>query len=186
MSRCTDAPSASRMSNAVYWKIALSAFGVRPRLEVGNALRLASMTSAARPDTTPADMLVPVSARYLVPTRSAGLLSTSALNGAAGPTILWPGATTSGLTNPSYQVGPRELQPPIVSSVRRLVPSTRSEPTVSEDGALPGDEMPPNPGSPVVLLMPLLPADETTRMPARDAAWTACTSGSSAAGSYGG
>ena len=62
----------------------------------------------------------------------------------------------------------------------------RSEPTVSDEGALPGEEMPPKPGRPVALLMPLLPADETTRMPAFDAFCTACTSGSCAAGSYGG
>ena len=52
------------MSNAVYSRIALIAFGVSAGSMPGNAVRLASMTSAARPEATPADMLVPVSARY--------------------------------------------------------------------------------------------------------------------------
>src|SRR5688572_17722676 len=186
MSRCTAWPLASRMVKAVYSKMDLIAFGVSGPPE-GNAVRLASTTSAASPETTPADMLVPVSVRYLLLLSSrVGLLSTSRLSGAAGATILWPGATTSGLTKPSYQLGPRELHAPTVSSLRRLVPSTRSEPTVSDEGALAGEEMPPKPGRPVALLMPLFPAEETTRMPAFDAAWTACTSGSSAADSYGG
>ena len=73
-----------------------------------------------------------------------------------------------------------------MSSLRRFVPSTRSEPTVRDEGALAGEEMPPKPGRPVALLMPLLPAEDTTRMPACEAFCTACTSGSSAAGSYGG
>jgi len=42
------------------------------------------MTSAARPETTPADMLVPVKVKYLVPTWSAGLFTTSVLAAAAG------------------------------------------------------------------------------------------------------
>ena len=62
-------------------------------------MRFASTTSAASPETTPADMLVPVNVRYLLLlSSSVGLLSTSVLSGAAGATILWPGAMMSGLT----------------------------------------------------------------------------------------
>ena len=54
----------------------------------------------------------------------------------------WPGARTSGLMVPSYQVGPRELNGETSSSSRAPVPFVRSEPTVNADGALPGELMP--------------------------------------------
>ena len=56
-------------------------------------------------------------------------------------------------------------------------------PTVMAEGAFPGDEIPPKPTWPLVGFVPKLPADDTTVMPARTAASTACTSGSLAAGS---
>ena len=58
--------------------------------------------------------------------------------------------------------------------------------TVSADGALAGDRMPPYPIWLVNGFTPILPAAMTTMMPARDAASTACTSGSDAAGAKGG
>src|SRR6185436_20884191 len=103
------------------------------------------------------------------------------LPGATGATSLWPGATTSGFAKPSYHVGPLELYGLTRSSERRFVPPRISAPTVSEPGAFPGDAIPPNPGRPVVLLTPKLPADDTTRMPAAVAFSAATTSGSVAA-----
>ena len=60
--RLTDWPVASCMLKAVYSKMVLIAFGVSG-FPPGNAVRFASMTSAASPETTPADMLVPVKVR---------------------------------------------------------------------------------------------------------------------------
>src|SRR5688572_14061189 len=95
----------------------------------------------------------------------------------------WPGARTSGLTKPSYHVGPRELNGDTSSSKRELEPLLRSEPTVRADGALPGELIPAYPISPVTGFSPLLPADTTTTMPAATARSTAWTRGSVAAGS---
>src|SRR5687768_18617491 len=95
MSGCSEVLVESFIVKAEYWSIAFTAFGVRVGLP-GKTSRLVSMTSAATPDATAADMLVPVRARYFVPTRSVGLLSTSVLSDAAGAIILWPGARMSG------------------------------------------------------------------------------------------
>src|SRR5687768_5239396 len=89
----------------------------------------------------------------------------------------------SGLTKPSYHVGPRELKGDTSSSARELVDLCRSDPTVRADGALPGELMPAYPISPVTGFSPLLPAETTTTMPAATARSTACTSGSVAADS---
>src|SRR5262245_59053623 len=89
----------------------------------------------------------------------------------------------SGLANPSYRDGPRELYAATRSSRRLTVSNVRKDPTEMPDGALPGDEMPPYAICPVTGCRPKLPADTTTTMPARDACSTACTSGSVAADS---
>jgi hypothetical protein len=49
---------------------------------------------------------------------------------------------TSGFRRPSYHVGPRELNGDTSSSRRDAVDLCRAEPTVSADGALPGEVMP--------------------------------------------
>ena len=49
---------------------------------------------------------------------------------------------TSGLLRPSNHVGPRELNGDTSSSLRVAVDLVRAEPTVSADGALPGEVMP--------------------------------------------
>jgi hypothetical protein len=94
-----------------------------------------------------------------------------------------PGATTSGFRNPSYHVGPRELNAETRSSSREIVSNMFVDPLVIAEGALPGDAMPAYPGSPVFLLMPKLPADTLTINPWRTAFSTACTNGSVAADS---
>src|SRR5271154_1573253 len=94
-----------------------------------------------------------------------------------------PGATTSGFGNALYHVGPRELYDAIASSLRVTVLFVSTAPTVTADGALPGERMPAYPGRPVTTFFPTLPAATTTTMPARTAASTPCTSGSLPAGS---
>ena len=105
------APLGSVIGNALRCSIALTAFGVGA---APNVVREASIISATLPLTTPAAMLVPLSARY----RSSVDWPSSCLSGSAlnrdmlpfeMPYRLCPGATTSGLTNESYHVGPREL-----------------------------------------------------------------------------
>ena len=51
----------------------------------------------------------------------------------------------SGLANPSYHEGPRELYAAMRSSPRLTVSNVRTEPTEMPDGALPGDAMPAYP-----------------------------------------
>jgi len=48
----------------------------------------------------------------------------------------------SGFANPSYQDGPRELYGAISSSPLAVVSCVLRAPTVTADGALPGDVMP--------------------------------------------
>ncbi len=151
---------------------------------------------ATTPDTTPVDMLVPDSRSgefgelgsprrpaSVSGTRLSGSVSYSFELWGTAATSRWPGASTSGFAYPSNQLGPRELYGATVSSACVAVLFRFTVPTVMADGALPGDEMPPKPTRPVVGLMPLLPADTTTTIPARTADSTASTSGSLAAGS---
>ncbi len=97
-------------------------------------------------------MLVPDSFRNALPdspvTTRPGYEAASALPGASSDGSMWPGATTSGLTRPSYHVGPRELYRDSRSSPRSAVPSWSNAPTVMAEGALPGDVMPAYPTSP--------------------------------------
>ena len=74
-------------------------------------------------------------------------------------------------------VGPRELKPAMVSSLRLVVPSVLDAPTVRTHGALPGDVMPPYWLS-AVAFRPRLPAAATTTMPASTARLAASVSGS--------
>src|SRR5262244_1016686 len=100
---------------------------------------------ATVPLTTPAAMLVPLNLTYERPpsvSRSAGKLLKSVCDELATDSSRWPGATMSGLTNPSYHVGPRELYSATTSSVRVVVSNVRVAPTVMADGAFPGELMP--------------------------------------------
>ena len=105
------------------------------------------------------------------------------LLGAATESRLCPGATKSGLANPSYHDGPRELYGATRSSPRVTVSTCATAPTVIADGALPGDAMPRVAGAPVFGFDAEVAGRTTTMMPARAACSTACTSGSVAAGS---
>ena len=66
----------------------------------------------------------------------------------------------------------------MMSSDRSAVPRVFSAPTVSANGELPGDTIPPTTGFPSSVL-PKLPAAATTRMPSSIARCTAWHSGSS-------
>ena len=79
------------------------------------------------------------------------------LPGAASETVPVPGATRSGFASKSMKVGPDELKPAIVSSLRVSVPFVLEAPTVSTHGALAGAVMPPYCSSPAAFL-PKLPA----------------------------
>ena len=89
----------------------------------------------------------------------------------------------SGLARWSSAVGPREVNAAIVSSARSTVPMWLEAPTVSTQGAFPGDVMPPYC---VWLsgLRPLFPAAATTVIPARTARSAASVSGSVVYDSY--
>src|SRR5262249_5872652 len=125
------------------------------------AVRAASITSAATPLVTAADLLVPLSrkSRATPPfpvSCQFGYWAKSELPTAAVETSWWPGATRSGFTSPSYHVGPRELYGATMSSPRVAVPRVSSAPTVIADGALPGLRIPAYPGSPVKMFLPTL------------------------------
>src|SRR5687768_9276111 len=110
-----------------------------------------SSSSATAPDTAAALMLVPDSwSRFpdVVSMTSSGCSCASVDPGASSPTILFPGATRSGLTNPSNHVGPRELYVAITSSDRCAVPLVLIAPTVIANGETPGIVMRPSSGLP--------------------------------------
>src|SRR5262245_48248115 len=113
--------------------------------------------TAMRPETTPADMLVPFSLRNLVVpvlVTSDGYSVSSVLPDASFEISACPGARMSGLPMPSYHVGPRELKGATRSSPREIVPLVTAAPTVMADGALPGDAMPAYPTTPVTGFRP--------------------------------
>src|SRR6266850_2351452 len=129
-------------------------------------------------------MLVPVRLRYglfavlTVPfSRKAAFDVYIQLPGTASETIPVPVATTSGFARKSTAVGPRELYPAILSSIRVIVPSWLYAPTVSTQGALPGAVMPPYCALPVVGFFPMFPAAVTTTMPASTQRLVASVSG---------
>src|ERR1041385_6237380 len=72
-----------------------------------------SSSSAAAPDTTAVDMLVPLNSMYAAfpgaATTRSGYVVDSALPAADADTMRLPGATRSGFSTPSTAVGPREL-----------------------------------------------------------------------------
>src|SRR5688572_3853659 len=86
---------------------------------------VACSSTARTPVTTAADMLVPDSVRNCLPEGpflwSSGYVWNRLLLGAPSDDSLWPGAMKSGLTTPSYHVGPLELYGAIVSSPRVTV-----------------------------------------------------------------
>jgi hypothetical protein len=100
------------------------------------------MTRATTPEVTPVAMLVPLSLMYGVTTSRSSGSEYNLLREFAIDTRPCPGARTSGLIRPSYHVGPRELNFETSSSVRSAVFFVRSEPTVSAEGALPGEVTP--------------------------------------------
>ena len=99
------------------------------------------------------------------------------LPGAASETVPVPGATRSGFESKSMKVGPDELKPAIVSSLRVSVPLVLDAPTVSTHGALAGAVMAPYCSWPWAFL-PMLPAAATTVMPLSVIALAASVSGS--------
>src|SRR5690349_16984129 len=105
-------------------------------------MRLASMTSATTPLATAAAMLVPLSLMYGAISVCSCELPYRVVVGSLMAISAWPGATTSGLTCEVYHVGPRELKSDTSSSERVAVALVRRAPTVSADGALPGEVMP--------------------------------------------
>src|SRR5437762_1697532 len=107
------------------------------------------MIMATAPLVTAVAMLVPLSRKYLVPTRKSGYCAYSALLAAAIETSRCPGATRSGLAYPLYQAGPRELYGGTWSSARPAVSRVFAAPTVIAEGAFPGEVMPAYPTRPV-------------------------------------
>src|SRR5688572_12972245 len=101
------------------------------------------MTRATTPEVTPVAMLEPLKRRYGATGSRRSSFSYSVLIEVPIETRPWPGASTSGLMRPSYHVGPRELNRDTSSSERSRFRLDRSEPTVSADGALPGELIPP-------------------------------------------
>src|SRR5262249_55287987 len=169
---------------AVYWRIAFTSGGVRP----GFACNM----SAAAPATTGAATDVPLNSisvwfgAWVAPgtIASCGYVVTSWFHPArvprmseeSAPTTRLPGATRSGLSQPST-VGPRELKPATVSSARAVVECMLIAPTVITVGSWPGDPTAPYISRPSAVL-PALPAATTTTMPAADAARAARANGS--------
>src|SRR5688572_11642576 len=101
------------------------------------------MTRATTPDATPVAMLEPLKRRYGATRSRRSSFSYSLLLELPIETSPWPGASTSGLMRPSYHVGPRELNGDTSSSERSRFLFDRSDPTVSAEGALPGELIPP-------------------------------------------
>ena len=97
--RLTGWPFASCMLKAVYSKMVLIAFGVSGfRAGERRAVRFDDQRGEAGDDAR-GHARAGQASRYRLPLSSrVGLLSTSMLSGAAGATILWPGAMMSGLT----------------------------------------------------------------------------------------
>jgi hypothetical protein len=87
-------------------------------------------------------MLVPLKRMYSPVLPRSSCIWRSRLPTAATERTFSPGATTSGLRNPSYHVGPRELNAETRSSSRVIVSKRFVEPLVIADGALPGEAMP--------------------------------------------
>ena len=92
-------------------------------------------------------------------------------------TMRLPGAIRSGLATRSRRVGPRDEYVVTVSSVRSAVLRSLRAPTVITLRELQGLVMVPWPSRPE------FPAAQTTTTPASHRASTACTSGSTPAGS---
>src|SRR3954451_23524158 len=97
----------------------------------------ASNMSAAIPDTTGAAMDVPPRRMYSPSMMQVGHRPANALSGARVDTMCAPGATTSGLTNPSW-VTPRLDQSVSASSHGQPVPWSSTAPTESANGSLAG------------------------------------------------
>ncbi len=102
----------------------------------------------------------------------AGRASANALPAASGATMWAPGATTSGLSRPSW-VTPRLEKDASVSSAGSAVSASSVAPTEITNGSLPGAYWTASAAS------PRLPAAATTTMPACHANSTAASSGSS-------
>ncbi len=110
-------------------------------------------------------------------TRRSGNVVARYENGDAVDVIRRPGATTSGFTNPSNTVGPRELKSATTSSERNAVPLVSTAPTVMTAGSLAGERTLPYCTEPSSV-RPVLPADVTTTKPRLTAFCTARFNGS--------
>src|SRR5205807_6389220 len=85
---------------------------------------------AATPETTAVACDVPVPLKYESPTRADGWVTSMRDPGSRSDTMEIPGATTSGLANPSW-VGPSEENGATWSSETLEVCSVSSAPTVT-------------------------------------------------------
>src|SRR5688572_7343188 len=96
--------------------------------------------SATEPDTTAADIDVPLPARY-EPSMVLGNRVSISLPGALKETMWPPGAAMSGFARPSAAVGPRDEKPGRLSSESGTVPRSSVAPTVITYGSSPGLEI---------------------------------------------
>ena len=136
----------------------------------GDRPGLSARTSATAPLVIAALKEVPEPTKLAAPTWADGYPLSIAEPGAARLTTDRPGATRSGLTQPSGEVGPTLLKSVISSSAVDGVAMSSSAPTVMTRGSSPGDRMEPLNG-------PAFPAEVTTVMPEFQTASTAWSRG---------